>query len=401
MTFPDEAAPGACTGLLDDGKETYGSYGVRSVEDPGAVTPDTLFRVASISKVVTATALTRLGVDLSSPVRDHLPGFRVAEDGVGERVTVRDLVTHRGGWEPDHAAYRPADELDAEALTRAVADMASARQIFPLGRFYGYSDAGFTVLARVVEVAAGEPYEHAVRRLVFEPAGMTRSTFFTDEAVTYPIALGHTGSPPEVIRPWGRSRARNGAGGLMTTARDLIAFARHLLAAPQPMWQPLADAEVPGHRVAVAWNVHDLPDGTRTVGHGGLTRGYSSLLTLVPESRRAFVIVANSDQTGGALDRAAADALDLPRGAAHAYVAAPDVRDQLGVYSDGDGETRVDGVGDGVMLSGGRSARVRFTGPDEGVDENGTPVRFLRDGGEVRWMRVGFRVLRRTDVAAP
>jgi hypothetical protein len=49
------------------------------------------------------------------------------------------------------------------------------------------------------------------------------------------------------------------------------------------------------------------------------------------------------------------------------------------------------------MLTGGRSARVRFTGPDEGVDEHGTPVRFMRDGAGVAWMRVGFHVLRRTD----
>ncbi|GAB2837126.1 hypothetical protein GCM10027176_46960 [Actinoallomurus bryophytorum] len=81
---------------------------------------------------------------------------------------------------------------------------------------------------------AGEPYEHTARRLVFEPAGMRRSTFFTDEAITHPVALGHDGTPSRVVRPWGRSRARNGAGGLMTTARDLLAFVRHITAEPRP-----------------------------------------------------------------------------------------------------------------------------------------------------------------------
>jgi CubicO group peptidase (beta-lactamase class C family) len=203
--------PGVCTGSLDGGEESYGSYGVRSVEDPVPVNEDTLFRVASISKLITATLLVRLGIGLDAAVRDHLPDFQLADPTVAERVTVRDLLTHRAGFAPDHAMARPADELDDGALARAVTGMATAPQIFPLRRFYGYSNAGFVILARIAEVVAGEPYEHAARRLVFEPAGMERSTFFTDEAITYPIALGHDGTPPRVVRPWGRSRATCGS----------------------------------------------------------------------------------------------------------------------------------------------------------------------------------------------
>lgn len=424
MAFPDGTTPGVCTGLLEDdslnehgghggqgAKETYGAHGVRSVEDAVPVTPDTLFRVASISKLITATALTELGVDLDAPVRRHLPGFRVAEAGVGERVTVRDLVTHRSGWAPDHTSSRPADESDAGALARAVADLAAAPQIFPPGRLYGYSNAGFVVLARIVEAVAGEPYEHAVRRLVFEPAGMERATFFADEAITRPVALGHTGTPARVVRPWGRSRARNGAGGLMASARDLIAYARYMLARPHRMWEPLDDAVGGmGDRVGVAWHLQDLPGGGRAAGHSGLTAGYTSRLTIVPGEGRAFVVLANSDQAVREVSRATERALGLPSRPLsdeerdHAYVSAPDVGDHLGVYTDGAGDTRVDGAGDGVVLTGevtgGEARRVRFTGPDEGVDEHGGIVRFIRDGGAVAWMRVDGAVLRRTSLGA-
>ncbi|GAB3963031.1 serine hydrolase domain-containing protein [Actinoallomurus acanthiterrae] len=390
------AAPGVCVGSLDDGEESYGTYGVRSVEDPVPVTADTLFRVASISKLITATALTRLGVGPDTLVRDHLPDFRVADPAAGEQVTVRDLLTHRSGWAPDGAAHRPADELDAGALARAVADLATAPQIFPLRGFHGYSNSGFIVLARIVEVVAGEPYEYAARRLVFDPAGMERSTFFTDEAVTYPIALGHRGDPPRVVRPWGRSRARNGAGGLLTSARDLIAFCRHMLAEPHGMWEPLAGASRPGEHVGTGWWIRDLPGGRRTVGHPGQTVGYTARLTILPDSGRALVILANSEAAGAALAKITEETLGLPaRDEPAEYVQAPDVRDHLGVYTDGTEDVRVDGIGDGVVLSGDETGRIRFTGPDEGRDEGGMPVRFVRADGEVTWLRLGDRVLRR------
>ena len=107
---------------------------------------------------------------------------------------------------------------------------------------------------------------------------MERSIFFTDEAITYPVALGHDGTPPWVVRPWGQSRARNGAGGLMTTARDLIAFVRHLPAEPQPGWEPLADGVRPGEHVGVAWNIRDLP------GRGGRRSGIRVSRTVIPRA---------------------------------------------------------------------------------------------------------------------
>lgn len=401
--LPDDVAreladtvPGISIGVLDRGRESYRSYGIRSVEDPVPVGEDTLFRVASISKLITATVLIRLGVDPDSAVRDHLPEFRLGDEAVAGQLTVRDLLTHRSGFAPHHALDRPADELDDQALARAVAELSTAPQIFPLRRFYSYSNAGFVLLARVAEAVAGEPYEHAVRRLVFEPAGMERSTFFADEAITYPIALGHTGTPPRLIRPWGRSRARNGAGGLMTTARDLVAFARHVLEEdPQPGWEPLGEGVAPGERVGAAWNLREIPGGGWTAGHEGLTLGYASSLTVTKD--RAYVILANSDAAGRALATATASALGLPAAAtSHTYLQAPDVRDHLGVYTDGADEVRVDGAGDGVVLAGDGAGRVRFTGPDEGRGEDDSLVRFIREDGHVAWLRVGGRILRRT-----
>ncbi|MBO2450805.1 beta-lactamase family protein [Actinomadura barringtoniae] len=389
--------PGLCRAWLDSGGERYESRGVRSAEDPMPVDEDTLFRVASVSKLITGAAITALGVDVDSAVRDHLPDFRLADADAAGRITVRDLLTHRAGFAPDVNKDRLADELDAGALARAVADLAVAPQISPPGRYYGYSNAGFMVLARIVEVVAGEPFEHAARRLVLEPAGMRRSTYFTDEAVTHPVALGHGGEPPRVLRPWGRSRARNGQGGLMTTARDLIAFARYTLADPGPAWEPLADGFDQGSHVGVAWNVFDLPGGGRAAGHAGHTKGYTARLTLLPDSGRAFVILANSENAGPFLDRETAAALGLPAEPEHEFLAAPDVRDHLGVYTDGSDQIRVDGVPDGVVLSEQGLGRVRFIAPDEGRADHGLLVRFLREDGRVSHLRLAGKLLRKVS----
>lgn len=391
-----QTVPGLCIGSLRDGVESYATYGVRSVEDPVPVNADTLFRVASISKLITGLLLGRLQVSPDAAVRDYLPAFALADPAVAERLTVRDLLTHRSGFASDYALDRPADELDEGALARAVADLATSPQIYPLGRFYSYSNAGFVVLARIAEVVADEPYEHAARRLVFEPAGMDRSTFFTDDAITLPVALGHGGTPARVIRPWGRSRARNGVGGLMTTARELMALSRQLLADPPPDWTPLAERSEPGQYVGMAWQIRDIPGIGRTVGHPGLTRGFASRLTIVPETGRALVILANSDRAGFAVGRATDAFLGAPAESEPEYLPAPEIGDYLGVYTDGVIDLQVGPAEDGVAIEGPEMVRVRFTKPDEGRGDQGQLVRFIRDDGEARWLRIGDRILRKS-----
>jgi CubicO group peptidase (beta-lactamase class C family) len=337
-----------------------------------------------------------LQVSPDATVRDYLPAFALADPAVAERLTVRDLLTHRSGFASDYALDRPADELDVGALARAVADLATSPQIYPLGRFYSYSNAGFVVLARIAEVVAAEPYEYAARRLVFEPAGMDRSTFFTDDAITRPVALGHGDTPARVIRPWGRSRARNGVGGLMTTARELMALVAQLLADPPPDWAPLAERSEPGQYVGVAWQIRDIPGIGRTVGHPGLTRGFASRLTIVPETGRALVILANSDRAGFAVGRATDAFLGAPAESEPEYLLAPEISDYLGVYTDGVIDLQVAPAEDGVAIEGPEMVRVRFTKPEEGLGDQGQLVRFIRDDGATRWLRIGDRILRKS-----
>src|ERR1044071_6967307 len=98
--------PGVAIGVWHRGKEYAEGFGVTSVEHPLPVTAATLFQTGSISKTFTGTMIMKLvedgKVDLDAPVRAYLPDFKVQDSDVSERVTVRHLLTHTGGWVGDY-----------------------------------------------------------------------------------------------------------------------------------------------------------------------------------------------------------------------------------------------------------------------------------------------------------
>ncbi|WP_086663575.1 serine hydrolase domain-containing protein [Lentzea kentuckyensis] len=419
------AIPGVSAGVLaDDGTEHLQTLGVRDVGGRAPVGPDTPFRAASVSKIVTASVLMRLSeagdLDLDLPVRTYLPTFRVRDPVVTECVTLRDLVTHRAGWVSNFCERRPHDEFGDDALAAAVTDLAHAAQISPPGRFYSYCNSGFSVLGRVIEVVTGTSFEDAADQLVLRPAGLTRTHFPEDGSPPPGIALGHNGIPPEVARPWSRSRARSPSGGLVTTVRDLLGFARSLLdgsvLAPETveaMWTPQAEAVGFAESIGFGWNVDHLADGTSYVGHGGNSDGYVAVLSIVPGKRFAVAALLNSTAfppLGGMIQDWATELFlgtarpDVP---VRGEIPKPDVTAYLGRYTDGVDRVDVVDSPTGVVLRPPANRQdlpateVRFTGADEGVTTIAGArlvVRFLRDSsGAVSWLRITGLVFRRED----
>ena len=144
------SVPGVAIAVVSGGEEETAGLGVTSIENPLEVTPDTLFQIGSIGKTFTATAIMRLveqgKVDLDVPVRTYLPDFRLADDNVAARVTIRHLLTHTGGWEGD---YFDDFGLGDDALARMVGRLEELPQLTPLGEVWAYNNAGFYVAGRV------------------------------------------------------------------------------------------------------------------------------------------------------------------------------------------------------------------------------------------------------------
>lgn len=125
------AIPGVVVGILQDGKMSLAGFGITNVENPLPVTEDTFYQVGSITKTFVATAvmlLVEMGkLALDTPIRTYLPELRLADASATQRVTMRHLLTHTGGWVGDYFADCGSGD---DALARMVAKMADQRGEF-------------------------------------------------------------------------------------------------------------------------------------------------------------------------------------------------------------------------------------------------------------------------------
>src|SRR6266508_2035495 len=159
--------PGVAVGILADDRTLMAGFGVTNVEHPLPVTAQTLFQIGSITKTFVATAIMRLveagALALDVPVRTYLPAFRLADQTVAERVTLRHLLTHTAGWDGDYDAdFGDGDD----ALERVVESMDLVPQLTVPGSVFAYNNAGFYVVGRLIEVVTGQPFESAMHELV-------------------------------------------------------------------------------------------------------------------------------------------------------------------------------------------------------------------------------------------
>jgi CubicO group peptidase (beta-lactamase class C family) len=310
----DLRVPGAAIAVVRGDREFALGVGVTNVNHPLTVDADTLFQIGSISKTFAGTAAMRLvergALDLDAPIRTYLPDFRLSNEDVAAQVTMRHLFTHTAGWVGDYFEHTG---FGADALARIVDRLAELPQLTPLGKVYTYSNSGFFVAGRVIEVVTGQTYEQAIRSLVLAPLGMTMSFFrhFATEFIVHRVAAGHEVRPggPEVIRPWARSRSAAPSGGIVSTARDMLRYMRfflrdgstesgeHLLR-PETialMQTPLFPTDGIGGAVGITWMISEV-GGTRVVRHGGSTFGQRSTLVLVPSRDFAIVVLTNADR---------------------------------------------------------------------------------------------------------
>jgi len=298
--------PGAAVAVWADGRESYACHGVTSTTNPLPIDRDTLFVLGSVSKTFTATALIRLAADglveLDAPVRRYLPEFVPADERAAARITVRQLLNHTAGLDWRLAADTgPGDD----ALAAYVAELAGSRLIAEPGTRASYSQIGFNLLGRIIEKVTGTTFERAVGTLVFEPAGLTGTVYDPAEAMLHRFAVGHNAAGdggPAVVRRWKDSRANNPGGGAVSSAAELLRWARVHLDDESLRIMQVPTVEVPGSSPADAfglcWFLRDV-DGVRVVGHGGSANGQFAELHLVPERGFAVVALSNAGPDAG------------------------------------------------------------------------------------------------------
>jgi CubicO group peptidase (beta-lactamase class C family) len=307
--------PGAVIGVLYEDKEFIAPFGITSIEHPLPVTEDTLFQIGSITKTYLATAVMRLvdtgKLELDKPIRTYLPDLKLADETVAASVTMRQLLTHTGGWVGDYFNdFGPGED----ALSKMVIKMADLQQLTPLGQIFSYSNSGFYLAGRVIEVVMGTNFEAAIKELVLNPLGLKMSFFFSDDVVTHRFAVGHEviGKEPKVARPWAIGRAQHPSGGIICTIHDLFRYARfhmgdgttsdgtRLLSKKSlELMQTPMFPSTGISMIGLSWAI-TIVNVTKMISHSGGTNGQVSYLRIVPSRKLAVAIFINSNE-GGAL----------------------------------------------------------------------------------------------------
>jgi len=299
--------PGASIGVWYKGKERIAGFGKTSIEHPLPVTPETLFQIGSNTKPMVATAVMRLveakKLNLDSPVKTYLPELRLKDKDAEEKVTMQQLLNHTAGWEGD---YFNDFGTGNDALEKMIGALGSLNQMTPLGEVWSYNNAAFYIAGRVIEVLTGKPFETAIKELVFEPLGMDMSFFYPDDImITHRFAVGHDliKKKNKVARPWAIPRATAPAGGVITTAHDMLTFARfhmgngnNLLKKTSIKTMQKPTISTGNEQMGISWFVNDIED-TRVIYHGGATNGQNSGFWFIPENEFALVLLTNSSET--------------------------------------------------------------------------------------------------------
>ena len=262
------------------------AYGHRAIEPQRVpMTEDTIFDLASVSKVVgCATAVMILvergRLNLTDKVAGHLPAFGAHGK---DAITVEQLLLHRGGLVPDNPLSDYGD--GPEKAWERIFDL---RCVYEPGTEFRYSDVGYIVLGRLVEVVDGRPLDRFAREEIFEPLGMVNTAYLPPEEWKPRIApterrdgrwmVGQVHDP----RAWALGGVA-GHAGLFGTADDLARWCRMVL----------RGGELDGRRVLSGLTVREMTRG-RCLEDGGGCRGYGFDVSTGYSSARGNLFEAGS-----------------------------------------------------------------------------------------------------------
>ena len=282
---------GGVTGLAmaitsDTGVVWSRGFGLRSVETKEPVTPNSVFEAASLSKPVFAYAVLQLVdqglMELDTPISDYYDYADIAHDDRHELITPRMVLTHSPGfpnWRPRGGELT----IDREPGTE-----------------FSYSGEGFVFLQMAVMQLTGEPLDQLARRLVFEPLGMTSSSYLWQEEFEEVVALPH-GPDGELLDKNKPQPGRgNAAASLHTTAPDFARFMTAIMtgagltdSTAAAMLTPQIEVD-PGLAWGLGIGLQDTEEG-KAFWHWGDNMAYKAYTITYPADRIGVVWFTNSE----------------------------------------------------------------------------------------------------------
>ena len=299
--------PGASVLVVSKGRVVATrSYGLSDVERAVRATPATNFRLASLTKQVTATAIMLLAADGKLTYDDEITKWLSGLPAYARGVTIRQLLTHTGGL-PDYEDFVP-DSQTAQVHDRDIPALIAHSAIprFAPGTKYEYSNTGYVLLALVVERASGQTFADFLRTRIFKPLGMAHTLAFQDgRSIVAHRAWGYTLDASGVrLTDQSNTSATLGDGGVYSSIVDLAkwdrAMRRHTLVSAEAQrlaWTPATLQGEGKSEYGFGWFV-DTDHGEMRLRHHGESRGFTNGVVRYPGSGVSVFILTN--RTGGA-----------------------------------------------------------------------------------------------------
>lgn len=337
--------PGLTFGIVVDGKLVYsGGFGYTDVAKKTPATPKSLFRIASMTKSLTAMAILKLRdagkLRLDDPAELYIPELKNHSYLTADapRITVRNLMTHSAGFPEDNPwGDRQLADSDADllALIKSGISNANAPSVA-----YEYSNLGFAMLGHIITVVSGQPYQQYITDTILKPLGMTDTQWDYDRVPANQLAHGYRWLADS--QTWQEEAllhdgSYGAMGGLITSIDDFSKYVALHLAA----WPPRSDAENPvikrssvremqqpwtfaglnadarnaagqvcavssGYGYGLGWSQNCA--GRVSVGHSGGLPGFGSQWRILPDY--GIGVIAYSNLTYGGLGSVNSAVLD-------------------------------------------------------------------------------------------
>jgi D-alanyl-D-alanine carboxypeptidase len=353
--------PGVSMGIVYGGKLVWAKgFGLSDLRAGTPATPRTVYRVASITKLFTSTAILQLRdagkLGLDDPVTKFVPGFKVGDPFPDDPpITIRHLLTHTSGL-PGEAAFPYWTDHEFPTMEAVLAALPSQEKPFPTETQYRYSNLGLTIAGQVVAAASGEPYEAYIMKHILEPLGMADTSVLSlPEGGRGRLAVGYGRRLPDGTRrilPFTDSRGLTAAANISSTVEDLARFVAFHLGDGTEGADRVLRLSTRREMQRVHWLFPSWKsgrglgftvkqfEGKTLVGHAGWVGGYQTQIGFIVEDGIGAVALTNADDglpniyleqalrvVGPALLKAAAPA---PRPS----VADPAWNAYVGVYTD-------------------------------------------------------------------
>jgi CubicO group peptidase (beta-lactamase class C family) len=329
QTMAHYRLPGIAVGVIENGRIVQViTRGELASGQGQPIDADTLFKIASNTKAMTAAVLARLvqagTLHWDDPVTKHLPAFRMYDPWVTANLQVRDLLIHNSGLGLGAGDLMLWPEPNRFSRQDIIAGLAHLKPVGSFRADYAYDNLLYVVAGEVAAAAAGKPYAALVREQIFQPLGLERCQVgqWSVAAVGniarphYRNAGGNTAAAedPETVEDF----PSMAAGGVRCSVNDMLRWMQVLLDPaqapgwldatqrralwtahmPMPVGQRLRDWDnTHFHAYGYGWRLSDM-DGQWKVAHTGTLSGMYSSLALLPDRRTGVVILINGEGEG-------------------------------------------------------------------------------------------------------